>query len=121
VNPTTYVVNKVVKNNVGSFCEVLYGKHKQCSEIKVTAMAKKKRKATFVKEWRLITGQDAPPLPKQDTLHQLCIDNNIEYLYNDLLKSRNMEAFQMNSDLIQQMLNRPKPEKSTITVHHGIR
>jgi hypothetical protein len=121
VNPTTYTVGKIVKNNVGTFCEVIYGKHKQCSEIKVLAMGKKQYKNTFIHEWRLFTGRELPPPPKPDTLEQLCIDRNIKYLYDDLIQSRTIDEFKTNTEIIYRMLNTPVARNTKIEFDHGVR
>lgn len=66
----------------------------------------KQRIKTFEKEWDKIF-RDHPILEvdKIKSLKQLCIDKNIGYLYDDLIKSCTIDQFQENMFLINKMLS----------------
>ena len=60
---------------------------------------------TFEKEWdRIFRRRPVMEVDKVKTLHDLCIEKNIEYLYNDLLSSKTVVQFQDNMFLINKML-----------------
>ena len=93
-----------VKGNLLEDIFVTYNVNKATITLPANNLIKCKIK-TFEKEWdRIFRRRPVMEVDKVKTLHDLCIEKNIEYLYNDLLSSKTVVQFQDNMFLINKML-----------------
>lgn len=99
---TSYVVGKIINDKRGNFYQGLFGKRKGLTHTGLICTAVKQKRRTIRKEWDNLW---APKPSQLAPLHQLCIDKNIGYLYDDLLTSKNAEQFKETMMLINRMLN----------------
>jgi len=94
-------VTDVSRTKYGNYFSGLYGKRKNYTHKGILESAQKLRLLTIQKEWEALWEKRPEKIAP---LHQLCIDQNLGYLYDELIKSKTVDQFKETMMLINKML-----------------